>query len=215
MSAQQQDEPRRSRRDEYAEQTRRAVVDAARTLFADRGYFSATVNEIAEASRVSPGTVYQQCGGKQGLLRTLMDTWTTSALVQETLDLVNAADNVEVVLQVMADSYLEFFHQFDDIIQVILATAPHDAAAAADLGQATLRHRAALHEIAGKIRELGGFPATFTDEDFTDLTLYHYGPQSGYHFTVAVLGWPEARAREFLHDQYTRSLRHAVGAPHA
>ncbi|MUL47240.1 TetR/AcrR family transcriptional regulator [Mycobacterium sp. CBMA293] len=204
--------PRRSRRDEYAEQTRQAVVDAARTLFAQRGYFATTVNDIAEASRVSPGTVYQQCGGKQGLLRTLVDTWTTSALVQQTLDLIKAADSVEAMLQVLAGAYLEFFHQFDDIIQVILATAPHDAEATAALGQATIRHRTALHEIARRASELGSFPAHFSDDDFVDLTLYHYGPQSGYHFTVAVLGWSEPRAREFLHTQFSRSLRDATTA---
>ena len=76
MNAQPAERPR-SRRDEYAEQTREAVVASARALFAERGYFATTINDIAAASRVSPGTVYQQCGGKQGLLRTLMDTWTT------------------------------------------------------------------------------------------------------------------------------------------
>ena len=96
-------EPRRSRRDEYAEQTRQAVVDAARSLFAERGYFATTVNEIAEASRVSPGTVYQQCGGKQGLLRTLMDTWTTAPVVQQTLDLINAAGTLQEALQVLSN----------------------------------------------------------------------------------------------------------------
>ncbi|MUL74946.1 TetR/AcrR family transcriptional regulator [Mycolicibacterium sp. CBMA 226] len=204
--------PRRTRRDEYAEQTRQAVVDAARKLFAERGYFAATVNEIAEASRVSPGTVYQQCGGKQGLLRTLMDIWTTSALVQQTLDAINAADTVEAALEVLADAYLEFFRQFDDIIQVVLATAPHDAEAASALDQATLRHRTALQEISARVRELGDFPASFTDTDFTDLAIYYYGPQSGYHFTVAVLGWSEARARDFLHTQFGRSLHEAVTA---
>ena len=207
-------EPRRSRRDEYAEQTRLAVIDAARTLFAKRGFFATTVNEIAEASRVSPGTVYQQCGGKQGLLRTLMDTWTTAPLVQRTLDAIDAADTLDKALDTLADSYLDFYRQFDDIIQVIVATAPHDADAAASLSNALARHRAALHEIARKIRTLGSFPRSFTDDDFADIALYYYGPQNGFHFTMAVLGWSEKRAKAWITEQFARSLLEAAGSGH-
>ena len=196
----------RSRRDEYAEQTRDAVVASARALFAERGYFATTVNDIAAASRVSPGTVYQQCGGKRGLLRTLMDTWTKSELVQGTLDLVADADSFDEVLTVLADSYREFWFRYDDIVQLVVATAAHDEGAAESLAQATARHRGALHEIGHKVRRLTNFPDSFTDEDFADITLYYYGPQSGYHVTVTVLGWPEDRARDFLHAQFRHSL---------
>jgi AcrR family transcriptional regulator len=197
---------RRTRRDEYAEQTRKDVVYAARALFAERGYFATTVNEIADAGRVSPGTVYQQCGGKQGLLRTLMDMWTTSPLVQGTLDLVNSASTLDEILQILADSYLEFFRQFDDIIQVVVTTAAHDAEASKSLAQAGVRHRTALHEIARKVRKLETFPASFSDDEFADIALYHYGPQNGFHFAVAILGWSEERAREWINLQFTRSL---------
>lgn len=199
-------EDRRSRRDEYAEQTRQAVLTSARALFAERGYVATTVNDIAAASRVSPGTVYQQCGGKQGLLRRLMDEWTTSELVQNTLDVVEAAESLDKLLAALADSYLEFWRRYDDIVQLVLATAVHDAAAAESLAQATVRHRNALYEIARKVRRLGGFPGSFTDEDFADVTLYHYGPQNGFHFTVTVLGWPEDRARDFISAQFSRSM---------
>lgn len=205
--------PRRTRRDEYAEQTRQAVVEAARALFAERGYFATTVNDIAAASRVSAGTVYQQCGGKQGLLRTLMDMWTTAPLVQQTLDQVNAAESLDEALGVLADSYLEFWRRFDDIVQLVAATAAHDADATESLSQAIIRHRSALHEIARKVRHLGGFDGTFSDDDFADITLYHYGPQNGFHFTVTVLGWPEDRARDFLSAQFAHSLFEMGGAP--
>jgi len=199
-------EGRRSRRDEYAEQTRQAVLTSARALFAERGYVATTVNDIAAASRVSPGTVYQQCGGKQGLLRRLMDEWTTSELVQGTLDVVESAESLDKLLIALADSYLEFWRRYDDIVQLVLATAAHDEGAAESLAQATARHRTALYEIARKVRRLGGFPGSFTDEDFADITLYHYGPQNGFHFTVTVLGWPEDRARDFISAQFSRSL---------
>ncbi|WP_431235467.1 TetR/AcrR family transcriptional regulator [Mycolicibacterium psychrotolerans] len=183
---------------------------SARTLFAERGYYATTINDIAAASRVSAGTVYQQCGGKQGLLRTLMDKWTTSDLVKDTLVQVEHCTSLAEVATVLSDSYLEFWRRYDDIVQLVLATAVHDESAAESLGQATARHRGALYEIARKVRTLGDFPDSFTDEDFADITLYHYGPQNGYHFTITVLGWPEDRAREFLSAQFGHSLRHAA-----
>lgn len=198
---------RRTRRDEYAEQTRQAVVDAARRLFAERGYLATTVNEIAAASRVSPGTVYQQCGGKQGLLHTLMDTWTTSDLVQGTLDQVNGTTTLDELLDVLSDSYLQFWRRYDDIVQLVLATAAHDGSAAGSLAEATVRHRSALHAIAGVVRRHIRLPDTFTDDDFADLTLYHYGPHNGFHFTVTVLGWPQDRAQRFLRKQFSASLQ--------
>jgi AcrR family transcriptional regulator len=201
---------RRTRRDEYADQTRRAVVDAARSLFAERGYFATTVNEIADLSRVSAGTVYQQCGGKQGLLRTLMDMWTTDPLIQRVLDDIDASSTLDEALGLLADSYFDIFRLFDDIIQTVSNTAAHDDEAAAALVEAAGRHRGALLHIAGKARGLGRFPTTFSDDDFADMCMYFYGAQSGFHFTIAVLGWPEKRAREWLYVQFTRSLAEAT-----
>lgn len=209
VSPQPQPQPR-TRRDEYAEQTRQAVVDAARRLFAERGYVATTVNEIAAASRVSPGTVYQQCGGKQGLLHTLMDTWTTSELVQGTLDRVDSARTLDEFFDVLSDSYLEFWRRYDDIVQLVLATAVHDDSAADSLADATVRHRGALHTIAGVLRRHMELPDSFTDDDFADLTLYHYGPHNGFHFTVTVLGWPQDRAQRFLRAQFSSSLSQVV-----
>jgi len=134
--------------------------------------------------------------------------------VQQTLDAVHAADSLDEALRVLADSYLEFWRQFDDIVQLVAATAAHDAEATQSLTQAVIRHRTALHEIAQRIRELGAFAGSFSDEDFADITLYHYGPQNGYHFTVSVLGWTEERAREFLSAQFAHSL-FELGSPQA
>jgi AcrR family transcriptional regulator len=186
------------------------VISSARALFAERGYFTCTVNEIAEASRVSPATVYQQCGGKQGLLRALVDIWTGSPLVQDTLDRIDATDSLDDLLQVLNDSYFEFYRQFDDIIQVVITTAAHDDEAMASLTEATSRHRASLHTIARKVRAFTRPSAEFSDDDFADIALYYYGPQSGFHFTMKVLGWSEQRARNWIGQQFARGLNEAV-----
>src|SRR5690349_12223867 len=52
---------------------RRAVVDAARTLFLDRGYVATTIDAISEHSDVPPATVYRLFSSKLGILKALID----------------------------------------------------------------------------------------------------------------------------------------------
>jgi AcrR family transcriptional regulator len=45
-------------RSQHAEATRRAVLDAARSAFGKKGYAQTSVEEIADAARVTKGAVY-------------------------------------------------------------------------------------------------------------------------------------------------------------
>ncbi|HEY0936868.1 MAG TPA: helix-turn-helix domain-containing protein, partial [Trebonia sp.] len=104
----------RPRREEYADQTRAAVIAAARQLFAENGFFQTKVEQIAKLSRVSPATVYAQCGGKQGLLRLLMDSFTQSQVVAESYqESLTAADAV-LIMQTLSAAYLQITEQWGD-----------------------------------------------------------------------------------------------------
>ncbi len=52
---------------------RAAVVDAARTLFLDRGYGATTIEAISALSDVPPATVYRLFSSKRGILKALLD----------------------------------------------------------------------------------------------------------------------------------------------
>jgi AcrR family transcriptional regulator len=56
-------------RSQHAEATRRAVLDAARSLFGRKGYAQTSVDEIADAARVTKGAVYHHFAGKEALFR--------------------------------------------------------------------------------------------------------------------------------------------------
>ena len=56
-------------RSQHAEATRRAVLDAARSLFGRQGYAQTSVDEIADAARVTKGAVYHHFAGKEALFR--------------------------------------------------------------------------------------------------------------------------------------------------
>src|SRR6266566_6911462 len=61
--------PRRTRRAELAEATRRRILDAAIDLFVEGGYRSTTIESIAEAAQVSVETIYKRFGSKAGMLK--------------------------------------------------------------------------------------------------------------------------------------------------
>lgn len=62
-------------REEKAERSRRAVLDAALHLFSHQGYRATTVREIAERGRVSTGNVYHHFPDKETIFRALLDEY--------------------------------------------------------------------------------------------------------------------------------------------
>lgn len=62
-----------TRRQEQAGENRRAILDAARRMFLERGYAATTVSAIAAAAGVSVETVYKAFGNKPGLVKAVVD----------------------------------------------------------------------------------------------------------------------------------------------
>src|SRR5215210_117413 len=52
---------------------RGAVIDAARTLFLERGYGSTTIDAISALSDVPGATIYRLFSSKRGILKALLD----------------------------------------------------------------------------------------------------------------------------------------------
>jgi AcrR family transcriptional regulator len=195
----------RSRREEYAEATWQAVVTAARELFADAGYSRTTVEQIARRARVSPATVYAQCGGKQGLLKTLMDSWTAGPLVLEIIEACNAAPSATEKLDVLADGYVAIYRASGDIIRIVTDAAAAASVAAEFLETAAARHHEALLTIVRQIRETGDLRKEISDQDAARIIYYHF---HFAQFTLAAdtFGWGEARARDWIRQRVENAL---------
>jgi AcrR family transcriptional regulator len=72
----------RLRRAEQVERNRTAVLDAARSVFLDRGYGGATVDAIAEEAGFSKGVVYSQFGSKADMFMALLEQRITERAAQ-------------------------------------------------------------------------------------------------------------------------------------
>lgn len=53
--------------------TRAAVIDAARTLFAERGYAATTIEAISEVADTPQPTIYRLFGSKLGIVKAVID----------------------------------------------------------------------------------------------------------------------------------------------
>lgn len=62
-------------REEKSERSRRAVLDAALSLFSHQGYRGTTMREIADRARVSTGNVYHHFPDKEAIFRALIDEY--------------------------------------------------------------------------------------------------------------------------------------------
>ena len=60
-------------RADQARQTRKRIVDAAATLFVERGYTGTTIDAVAAAAGVSRKTVFDSVGGKAQLMKLAYD----------------------------------------------------------------------------------------------------------------------------------------------
>ena len=70
-------------RQRQALETRRAIADAARTLFAKHGYATTSIESVAEEAGVAARTVYSIFGTKKAILGAICEQWLAEAGVME------------------------------------------------------------------------------------------------------------------------------------
>jgi AcrR family transcriptional regulator len=196
---------KRTRRQDYAEATRQAIIDAARRLFAERGYFAAKVDDIAAEARVAPATVYAVTGGKQNLLNILITAWTTDPVVQQTLSNVDTSTDAAAIIREVASASRTMREAYVDVIRVMLTTAPHDGAVARQEQAATAVYRAALVPIAERLVQLGGLRPGINTADAVDLLWFYFG-YSSYFTLHDDNGWSYERAEHWLAGQAIAAL---------
>jgi AcrR family transcriptional regulator len=194
-----------SRREEYAEATRQAIVGAARRLFSERGYFATKVDDIATLARVAPATVYAVSGGKQGLLRTLTETATTHPAVEATIESIEKLDDPSAILCLVAATVRSMREQFGDVVRVLLNTAPHDQAVCESLAIATTRYRNAFMPIARRLMDLGALREEFDLNQAVDVFWFYFG-YSGLFTLHDENGWSYERAEHWLCSEASRAL---------
>jgi AcrR family transcriptional regulator len=197
--------PSLSRREQYALATRQAILDAARKLFWERGYFATKVDDVAAEAGVAPATVYAVVGGKAGMLRELTQMWVTEPAIDTTLRFVRSANDPREVILYLAHASRTRREQFGDVMHILLVTAPHDSGVAEHLRPATERYRATTVIIAKRLARLGGLRADIDAAYAADVLWFYFG-YSSYFTLHDDNGWNYEQAEHWLAEQACREL---------
>lgn len=70
----------KSRREQYTEATRAALLDTATRMFAEKGYAGTTLADVAATAQVTRGAVYHHFENKQALFRAVFERLESEAM---------------------------------------------------------------------------------------------------------------------------------------
>jgi AcrR family transcriptional regulator len=196
---------RADRRAATAAHTRATILDAAQRLFVQHGYGKVTVNDIAREAAIAVPTVYASAGGKSAILATIIETATRDPIVEQTIAAVRDRADPEGVIRALVHGVRVDNERYHDIVQVMVAAAPLDEAAARTLADADADYRRALGEVAGRLDAMHALKAELDLDRATDVLWYLLGHHS-WHLCTSALRWSWDETEEWLRRQTTSAL---------
>jgi len=112
----------KSLREEHAQSTRNAILEAARRIFASQGYDAASIDEIAAAARVTSGALYHHFRSKRELMRAGCEAL-EPALKERVAAAMSRAKSSSQTLRLALRAFFDACLQ-DDIRSVVFEQAP-------------------------------------------------------------------------------------------
>ena len=198
-------------RAEQADQTRQRVLSAARELFLERGYAGTKVQDVAEAARVSPDTIYVSLGGKKGLLE---GVWALSVTGPHDPEGRAQRDRVEAIasgpdprdrLRQLVELSCETLRRVSPVHAVLRAAADgHPFAAdlqARMLGSRLDTQARNLRLVLGDAAEQRGITIEDAAEHYSALL----SPEL-FHLLTVIREWPLDRYRHWVWETLCREL---------
>jgi AcrR family transcriptional regulator len=152
-----------------ADQTRREILEAARRLFAERGYVGTSVSDIAEEAGVAVQTIYARLESKRGMLMGLIDLIDEQAGVGELVAAVISATTPVDALRAEVRLTRTFQERCGDIIGALFAAAGAEPDLAGAVTEGQRRHRDGAQLTIERITALGGLHDGVSPERATAL----------------------------------------------
>jgi AcrR family transcriptional regulator len=190
---------------------RRAVVDAARTLFLERGYEATTVHAISADSDVPPATVYRLFSSKRGILKALLDVsivgdddsvpMAERPHVRSLLADPDPKDMVATLVHVAG----EVNARTAPIYRILTNAAASDAEAATLLDELTRQRQQGQGTVARALAQRKALRPTLRESDAKDIIHALVSPEM-YRLLVVDRGWSPAKYEKWLTDTLTGQL---------
>ncbi|GAB2862656.1 TetR/AcrR family transcriptional regulator [Actinoallomurus bryophytorum] len=193
------------RRSEYAQLTRQAIVEAARELFTRKGYFATKVEDIAKAARVAPATVYAVGGGKNGLLRTLIEAGAKDENIPQILARIESITEPRDLIRFVVHTTRVKFEEWSGLMRQVAAAAVQEPGVRESERIAHEGLRGGLALTARRLMEMGAFRPGVDVDRATDL-LWIYLCNAAYFIRTDDLGWSLDQSETWLNETLTFAL---------
>ena len=182
---------------------RAAVIDAARTLFLERGYGTTTVEAISALSDVPPATVYRLFSSKRGILKALLDV--SIAGDDKAVALVDRPHVRSLLADPDPKNQLAGFvgvtaqvnSRTAPIYRILVSAASSDPDAAALLDEQTHQRQQGQGMIARSLARAGALRPKLRERDAADIIHALMSPEV-YGLLVTDRGWPSERYERWL-----------------
>jgi AcrR family transcriptional regulator len=129
------------------EERRQQLLDVARSLFAEKGFDGASVEEIAHRANVSKPVVYEHFGGKEGVYAVVVDREMHYLLTQMTSALAEEA-HPRLLLERAAVALLDYVEGSADGFRILVRASP--------VASATGSFSSLLNDIASQVEDILG-----------------------------------------------------------
>ena len=144
-----------ARRREQAQETRSAILRAARERFGEAGYAGVSMAEIARSAHVAPQTVYAIFGQKRGVMFGLLDVIDAEGQVEENAARVGSASSGLEAIQAAVQLTRRLNERAGDILGMARSAAASEPDVAAAVAEGIRRHMAGADRVAGRLHALG------------------------------------------------------------
>ncbi len=195
--------PTLGHRQRQAEATKRQVAEAARAVFAERGYGATTIKAISEAADIPVPTIYSAFGSKAKILAKVTDLWMVESRTADLARASLAEPDPAQQLRLFAELNRRQLEAGADIVAIYQEAARADPDMAAVLGKILGAREKEIRKLITSIAHALS-PGT-TIEDALDTTLVLTLPEA--HATlVKDRGWTGDRYETWLGDSLIRLL---------
>jgi len=190
---------------------RRAVVEAVRALFVDRGYGATTIEAVSDLSDVPPATVYRLFSSKLGILKALLDVSIAGddralpVLDRPEVAALFAEPDPERLLAGFARISVTINERSGQIYQIMASAASSEPEAANLLGQYTQQRQQGQGHIARALARAGVLRPDLRERDAADIVHVLMSPEV-YRLFVADRGWSPARYEKWLKNALVQQL---------
>ncbi len=198
-------------RQEQARQSRRAVLEAARRLFLERGYAGTTVAAIARQARVSVETVYKSFGNKPGLVKALFDVSIAGddepvpLLQRERIQRMRAEPDPRRTMAMYGEHLAETSQRSVPVQLLVRAAATTDPGAAEVWDQMQAERLNGMTIFANQLHERGHLRPEVSADEARDVLWTYNSPQL-YELLVMQRGWAPDRYGRWVADALIAAL---------